>query len=443
MAPRLSCALVSFFIGVACAAPVQREQRPSFLRRQKLTNEAAHTLTRTHPALVAQSASHRHVNVFNPGVPAAIMENPASSGYVDTQSAMGGIEGLSNSGAFVDEVSAPAAQVIPAQVVAQQQQLPPQMAMAAAQGGVAAPVSFSAQPTQEVVKMQAQAVAAGKKGEEYDDTNSDANDFMTNVDPDEPQETITREDIMETTANRQYQAQLKELQKQEVGTPQGALKETLEEKARSPPATMGVPTQQLVGSPSATGEVVVASARAALPGQQQQQMQMRPVASLVAAQQRQQFTAAAAAQQQQQQQRVAAAMEAQQMAEQRAAAATAAATMQQQQQRVAAQQMQQAQARGGQPTGVTRPKGWDQCLKFARFTKSQDVTGVELVRVWKSTCEPAVQSGAATERYRLMCNALGGAVEPYSAQLDYNVEALCDSVLAVFHDVTAVDAKAR
>jgi len=96
-----------------------------------------------------------------------------------------------------------------------------------------------------------------------------------------------------------------------------------------------------------------------------------------------------------------------------------------------------------QPTGVTRPKGWDQCLKFARYIKSQDVTGVELVRVWKSTCEPAVQAGSATERYRLMCNSLGGAVEPFAAQLDYNVENLCDSVLAVFHDVTAVDAKAR
>jgi len=100
-------------------------------------------------------------------------------------------------------------------------------------------------------------------------------------------------------------------------------------------------------------------------------------------------------------------------------------------------------AGAGQPTGVTRPKGWDQCLKFARYVKSQDVTGVELVRVWKSTCEPAVQSGSATERYRLMCNSLGGAVEPYAAQLDYNVEQLCDSVLAVFHDVTAVDTKAR
>merc|ERR1719420_2269917 len=92
-----------------------------------------------------------------------------------------------------------------------------------------------------------------------------------------------------------------------------------------------------------------------------------------------------------------------------------------------------------QPEGVTRPKGWDQCLKFARFVKSQDVTGVELVRVWKSTCEPAVQSGRATQRYKLMCNSLSGVVEPYAAQIDYDVEMLCDAVLAVFHDVTATD----
>jgi hypothetical protein len=92
-------------------------------------------------------------------------------------------------------------------------------------------------------------------------------------------------------------------------------------------------------------------------------------------------------------------------------------------------------------SGVSKPKGWDQCLKFARFVKTQDVTGVELVRVWKSTCEPAVQSGRATERYKLMCNSLSGVIEPYAAQIDYDVEQLCDSVLAVFHDVTAVDAR--
>jgi len=96
---------------------------------------------------------------------------------------------------------------------------------------------------------------------------------------------------------------------------------------------------------------------------------------------------------------------------------------------------------GAASSGIAKPKGWDQCLKFARFVKTKDVTGVELVRTWKSTCEPAVQSGRATERYKLMCNSLSGVVEPYAAQIDYDVEQLCDSVLAVFHDVTAVDVK--
>merc|ERR1719281_1050762 len=56
---------------------------------------------------------------------------------------------------------------------------------------------------------------------------------------------------------------------------------------------------------------------------------------------------------------------------------------------------EEARAKGPGTTsnGVTRPKGWDQCLKFARNMKAQDVTGVELIRVWKSTCEPAVQAG--------------------------------------------------
>jgi len=112
---------------------------------------------------------------------------------------------------------------------------------------------------------------------------------------------------------------------------------------------------------------------------------------------------------------------------------------QQAQAHVAAQTETQASAT---PTGITRPKGWDQCLKFSRFIKAQGVTGMELVKTWKATCEPAVSSGVATERYKVMCNALGGTVEPFAAQQDYDVEKLCDAVLAVFHDVTAVDVKA-
>lgn len=102
----------------------------------------------------------------------------------------------------------------------------------------------------------------------------------------------------------------------------------------------------------------------------------------------------------------------------------------------------ESSAKGSTPTGITRPKGWDQCLKFSRFVKSQGVSGMELVKTWKATCEPAVSSGVATERYKVMCNALGGTVEPFAAQQDYDVEKLCDAVLAVFHDVTAVDVKA-
>mmetsp|Transcript_38077 Transcript_38077/g.91384 ORF Transcript_38077/g.91384 Transcript_38077/m.91384 type:complete len:286 (+) Transcript_38077:47-904(+) len=88
---------------------------------------------------------------------------------------------------------------------------------------------------------------------------------------------------------------------------------------------------------------------------------------------------------------------------------------------------------------MTRPKGWDQCLKYARFVKGQKVSGDEFVRSWTATCESALKAGHATERYRLMCTSLQGVLQPFAAQSDYSIDQLCDSVLAVFHDVTAVD----
>mmetsp|Transcript_22963 Transcript_22963/g.51964 ORF Transcript_22963/g.51964 Transcript_22963/m.51964 type:complete len:104 (+) Transcript_22963:692-1003(+) len=57
----------------------------------------------------------------------------------------------------------------------------------------------------------------------------------------------------------------------------------------------------------------------------------------------------------------------------------------------------------------------------------------------RATCESALKSGHATERYRLMCTSLQGVLQPFAAQSDYSIDQLCDSVLAVFHDVTAVD----
>lgn len=88
-----------------------------------------------------------------------------------------------------------------------------------------------------------------------------------------------------------------------------------------------------------------------------------------------------------------------------------------------------------------RPKGWDQCLRFTRHMKSKGVTGTELIKVWRGTCTPAITENRASERYKLMCNSLGGALTPFAAQIDYNVDDLCDAVLAIFHDVTAVDVK--
>lgn len=92
--------------------------------------------------------------------------------------------------------------------------------------------------------------------------------------------------------------------------------------------------------------------------------------------------------------------------------------------------------------GLAKPKGWDQCLHFARYVKEREVSGVELVKTWQATCQPAVRSGRASERYRMMCNSMAGAVEPFAAQADYNIEQLCDTVLALFHDLTAADAAA-
>mmetsp|Transcript_22963 Transcript_22963/g.51961 ORF Transcript_22963/g.51961 Transcript_22963/m.51961 type:complete len:248 (+) Transcript_22963:96-839(+) len=42
---------------------------------------------------------------------------------------------------------------------------------------------------------------------------------------------------------------------------------------------------------------------------------------------------------------------------------------------------------------MTRPKGWDQCLKYARFVKGQKVSGDEFVRSW--TCDGQQLSLAA------------------------------------------------
>ncbi len=102
------------------------------------------------------------------------------------------------------------------------------------------------------------------------------------------------------------------------------------------------------------------------------------------------------------------------------------------------QQQEQLQAQAvsamGMPPSV-RPAGWDECVNYARKMKSQMVTGQELVRAWHATCKSGAQDASATERYRTMCDALVGAVEPYSRNPRYDVYELCSHVLTVFHDV--------
>jgi len=93
------------------------------------------------------------------------------------------------------------------------------------------------------------------------------------------------------------------------------------------------------------------------------------------------------------------------------------------------------------PSVVSRPKGWDQCLRFVREIKARGVMGLELVKVFKGTCMPAVIKNQATERFKLMCNSIGGALEPFTAQIDYKPPDVCNAVLIIFHDVNAVDSK--
>jgi len=93
------------------------------------------------------------------------------------------------------------------------------------------------------------------------------------------------------------------------------------------------------------------------------------------------------------------------------------------------------------PSVVSRPKGWDQCLRFVREIKRKGVRGNELVKTFKGTCMPSIYAGQATERFTLMCHSIGGALDPFVAQIDYRPEDVCNAVLVIFHDVNAVDSK--
>jgi hypothetical protein len=72
-----------------------------------------------------------------------------------------------------------------------------------------------------------------------------------------------------------------------------------------------------------------------------------------------------------------------------------------------------------------------QCLQFADFVSQQGVRGLKFVNLWKSTCQPALDAGAATPVYRDMCAAIGGAIEPFSNVANPNPEQVCTAVVNI------------
>merc|ERR550514_960409 len=264
------------------------------LRQQRVTNEAKPTHPKT-ALLNVDSSVHRHKEKE----PAVIGADPAVPGVVDTSSATGGLAGLGNSGAFDDEVAPPPSVAAPpaARVVEE------------------APTShanMAARPAQEIVSMPASEAAPAR---EYDDTDTDASEMMAegSDDPSEPKETITREDIMTTTANRQYKAAVQKLRKQEQEKNEVAAKVDEAEAAQivAPPPLVPLASRVVPQPPSvALPAAQVAKVPPAPP---------RPVASLAAAS----ATVSTVAQE---------------AAKASAAAKTASIS-----------------------PGVTRPKGWDQC----------------------------------------------------------------------------------
>lgn len=75
-----------------------------------------------------------------------------------------------------------------------------------------------------------------------------------------------------------------------------------------------------------------------------------------------------------------------------------------------------------------------QCLAFANHMKTQGIKGVELVRVWKGTCDPAVMAGAGGQQYSMMCSSLGSAVGQFAGQVNWDANQVCMAVLQVFHE---------
>lgn len=75
-----------------------------------------------------------------------------------------------------------------------------------------------------------------------------------------------------------------------------------------------------------------------------------------------------------------------------------------------------------------------QCLGFAQWVKTSGAEGPDLVNLWKSTCKPAVNAGAATQPYIQMCSALSGAVSEFKDNPHWTPASACEAVLRTFRE---------
>jgi len=76
-----------------------------------------------------------------------------------------------------------------------------------------------------------------------------------------------------------------------------------------------------------------------------------------------------------------------------------------------------------------------QCMSFANYLKAQDVAGPELIRMWKGSCDPIVASGDGGASFTTMCEAMGGALEPFVMKgAGWPPDKVCDAVLKVFNE---------
>lgn len=73
-----------------------------------------------------------------------------------------------------------------------------------------------------------------------------------------------------------------------------------------------------------------------------------------------------------------------------------------------------------------------QCQAFANYLLHQGVHGQEMVRLWMGTCQPGMAT--ASENYRVMCQALGGAVQPFVNRPVWSPAEVCKSVLQTFRE---------